>query len=267
MRSAASVVGMLVLATACSGSGGVRPGAGEGTAVPVRTAVVTSVTAPDRIEAGGLVAARTTTAIASRVLAPVTSVLVRPGDRVRAGQPLVRLDVSAMRADSAQRDAAAAAAAGGVRAATADRTSAEAARTLAQATYDRVAALEARGSATRQELDEATSALAAAKARVEAATARVAEATSAAASADAAGHSARIAAAYGDIAAPFAGLVTEKLVDPGTLAAPGVPLLRLEDTSAFTLDVRVDASRAVATEVGQHLPVDIDEVGRLDGAR
>ena len=53
------------------------------------------------------------------------------------------------------------------------------------------------------------------------------------------------------IVAPFDGLITEKLVDPGNLVAPGTPLLRMEDTRAFELDVRVDESRAarVATEV------------------
>jgi hypothetical protein len=35
------------------------------------------------------------------------------------------------------------------------------------------------------------------------------------------------------IAAPFDGMVTEKMVEPGNMASPGLPLLRLEDTRGF----------------------------------
>ena len=253
------------VAASCGGATSKGPSPASGGSFAVRTAVVAPVTSTETTEAGGLVAARTVATVASRVVAPVTQVLVRPGDRVRAGQVLVRLAVGVLRADADRAEAASAAAADAIRAATAEQSSARAALALARTTHERIAALQARGSATPQELDEATSALAGAEARLGAVTARLSEATSGAAGARSASEGAGISAAYGQVTAPFAGVITEKLVDPGNMVAPGTPLVRLEDTSGFTLDVRVDAGRADTSRVGQAVAVEIDEAGVLEG--
>jgi multidrug efflux pump subunit AcrA (membrane-fusion protein) len=50
-------------------------------------------------------------------------------------------------------------------------------------------------------------------------------------------------------------MVTEKMVEPGNMASPGVPLLRLEDTGGFRLEVRVDESRGGAIRRGDRVPV------------
>jgi hypothetical protein len=50
-------------------------------------------------------------------------------------------------------------------------------------------------------------------------------------------------------------MVTEKMVEPGNMASPGTPLLRLEDIGGFRLDVRMDASRAGAIRRGASVPV------------
>ena len=50
---------------------------------------------------------------------------------------------------------------------------------------------------------------------------------------------------------PFAGLVTAKSVEPGTLAAPGAPLLTLEREGGFRLEASVDESRLAAVNTGQ----------------
>ena len=47
---------------------------------------------PSQFEAGGVVRAKLTASVSSRVLAPIAEVRVRAGDRVRRGQPLVVLD-------------------------------------------------------------------------------------------------------------------------------------------------------------------------------
>ena len=57
------------------------------------------------------------------------------------------------------------------------------------------------------------------------------------------------------IAAPFDGMVTEKMVEPGNMASPGTPLLRLEDTGGFRLEVRVDESRVAHIRHGDSVPV------------
>ena len=83
-------------------------------------------------EAGGVVRARATAPIASRVMAPVAVVHVSAGDRVRRGAPLVTLDAREMKANSLRAAAAlssaaeaAAAAESDVRAARRDSVAAE----------------------------------------------------------------------------------------------------------------------------------------------
>ena len=58
--------------------------------------------------------------------------------------------------------------------------------------------------------------------------------------------------------APFDGLVTERLTDPGNLAAPGVPLLRIESDGARQVVVRVDEARAAYVHAGDRVIVLID---------
>ena len=42
--------------------------------------------------------------------------------------------------------------------------------------------------------------------------------------------------------APTSGIVTEKKIELGSMAVPGVPLLTVEDTDAFELEIHVDES-------------------------
>jgi RND family efflux transporter MFP subunit len=59
-------------------------------------------------------------------------------------------------------------------------------------------------------------------------------------------------------------VVTEKMVEPGNMAAPGTPLMRIEDTRAFRLDVRVDESRIGQIAPGAPVSVSLD--AGADGA-
>ena len=222
---------------------------------------VESTLLPSVFEAGGVVRARLTSPVSSRMLAPVLEVRVRPGERVTAGQVLVTLDGRESQALAGRAAAALAAARQSVRAADADRQGAGAALTLATSSFDRISGLRAKRSATNQELDEATAALQAARARVAVADAHAAEAAAALTAADASADAAKIAAAYASIAAPFAGRVTERFVDPGAMAAPGVPLLTVEDPASFRLEARLDEARAQQIAVGQHAGVSVDAAG------
>lgn len=91
---------------------------------------------------------------------------------------------------------------------------------LAQRTFARIDALERDGAASTQEKDQATAQLKAAEAMV-----REAEAQ----------------AAYVEIRAPFTGVVTARMADPGDLAAPGYPLVQLAGT-----DVKIVAELPAA---------------------
>jgi RND family efflux transporter MFP subunit len=226
--------------------------------IRVKTATIAMTEVADTFETAGIVQAGLTATITSRVPAPVVAVRVAPGDRVRHGQVLVVLEGSDLGARARSAEAAATAAEQRASAAAAESRAADAALVLARATYDRITALHARRSATAQELDEATASVKAGEARAEAAAARLQEATAAVSSARADSEAASTTESFTRITAPFDGLVTEKMVEPGNMATPGTPLLRVEDTSKFRLEVRVDESRVGALATGAPVAIVID---------
>ena len=228
---------------------------------PPMTVNVAKVTAGDlatAFEAGGVVQARTTAVLTARILAPVREVRVVPGDRVRAGQVLVVLDGRDLGANARSARASASAAGQGATASAAEERAAQAALTLARATHQRIATLQAKRSATQQELDEATAALQAAEARAAGAASRTQQAASGVESAQAASEAAGTTESFTRITSPFDGVVTGKMVEPGNMAAPGTPLVQVEDTRGFRLDVRVDESRIAQVAPGSTVPVTLD---------
>jgi RND family efflux transporter MFP subunit len=223
--------------------------------IAVTTAQVALTEVTGAIDAGGVVHARVIAAIAARILAPIREVRVLPGDRVRAGQTLIVLDGDDLAAGARAARAAVLAAEQGASATAAELQAANAGLVLARASHDRIAGLQAKGSATAQELDEVVAALRSAEARVAAASARASQTASAFESARAAGDQASTVHSFTSIVAPFDGVVTEKLVEPGNMTSPGMTLLRLEDTRGFRLDVRVDESRIAQIRHGDRVPV------------
>lgn len=248
------LAGAALSVTACGGHETERAAAErQPLDVRVMEASVSDVARP--FETGGVVRARTTATLVSRIVAEVREVLAVPGDRVRAGAVLVRLDARELRAHQARAEASAAAAEQAVRAARTGRDGAQAALSLAAATHERIAALRAKNSATPNELDQAVSSLRGAEAQAQGAEAGIRQAEAAAVAADAARDAARVAVSYATITAPFDGVVTEKLVEPGNMASPGVPLIRVEDVQGFRLEVRVDEGRA--GEIDRTRPVEV----------
>lgn len=251
----ALTVGLAV--AACSGRTETAP-VTAATPVPVTVVTVAMTDVAGTFEAGGVVQARTTATLTARILAPVREVRVAPGDRVRAGQVLIVLDGSDLGAYARSARAGAQAAGQAATAAASEQQAAEAAVALTRSTHARIAGLHEKRSATAQELDNATGALRAAEAQVAGAAARAQAAVSGVQSARAASDAAATTESFALITAPFDGLVTEKLVEPGNMAAPGAPLMRIEDTRGFRLDVRVDESRVNEVSPGATVPVSLD---------
>jgi len=243
--------------SACSSHSDPTP-ADAAAPIPVTVANVSMTDLADTFEAGGVVQARTTATLTARIMAPVREVRVAPGDRVRAGQVLVVLDGRDLGAHARGARSAALAASQGATAAAAEQQSADAALALARATHQRIAGLHAKRSATAQELDDATGAMRAAEGRAAGAAARAEQAVSGVDTARAASEAAGATESFARIMAPFDGVVTEKMVEPGNMAAPGTPLVRVEDTRGFRLDVRVDESRVGQIAVGASVPVSLD---------
>lgn len=216
---------------------------------------------PSTHEAGGVVRARQVAVVSSRVVAPVVSVHVTAGDRVTRGQVLIRLDAREVAAQATRASASTAGMRLSLEAAEAERRAAASSVVLARATHDRVKGLREKNSATPQELDQVVAGLAAAEAHLAGATARVAEADASLAASKAGEEAASVGASYAVLTAPFNGLVSNRHVDPGSMAAPGVPLLTIEDTSAYRLEVRLDESRGHLVAPGAAAEVRIDRGG------
>jgi len=62
---------------------------------------------------------------------------------------------------------------------------------------------------------------------------------------------------YARVTAPFAGVLTRKLVDVGDLAAPGRPLMEMEDPTTFRLEADVGEGLIDRLHTGQQLAVTI----------
>ena len=247
------LLGAAIAVTACGHPEPEAAKAGQPVDVRIETASLQDIGRP--FETGGAVRARTTATLVSRIVAEVDAVLVRPGDRVKAGQVLIRLDARDLQAGRAQAEAAAAAAEQAVAAANTGKDGAEAGLALATATHKRISELRSKNSATPHELDQAVSGLRAAESQARGAQAGIAQAEAGLNAARAAVNGASVALSWAAITAPFDGVVTEKMVEPGNMASPGVPLMTIEDTRAFRLEVRVDESRV--GEIDQSKPVDV----------
>jgi len=228
--------------------------------IAVTTASVAMADIADTFEAGGVVQARTTATLTARILAPIREVRVAAGDRVRAGQPLVTLDGRDLSAQARGAQAGVRAAEQAALAATSDRQAADAALTLARATEARIAALHAKRSATPQELDEATAARSGAEARAAGSASRVQQAAAALDAAQSAAEATDATATYAVVAAPFDGVVTEVPAEVGNMASPGMPLVRLDDTRGYRLEVRIDESRIGPLTSGAPVEVALDTV-------
>jgi multidrug resistance efflux pump len=234
-------VGGLLFMTAC----GRKPESpATGTAVAKKVQVVTVVLVPlaDTYDAVGSVASRQTVVIASKVMGTVTSVSVEEGSHVGSKQVVVELDgreararLSGVEAELEQSRRELAEVDGETRAAEYAKSSAQASLTLAQQTFERFKELLARTSVSQQEFDEADAKFKGAQAEVGRAAQLVlaARARKERLLAKIDGGRAGIAEAktqltFTQIMAGVDGVVTAKSVNPGDLAVPGAPLLKLE---------------------------------------
>jgi len=213
----AATVAAGVMAAGCSGPAEQAPATAAptfGTAVAVTDTMIADV-----FEASGVAEPIQRAMVGTKLMARVTEVLVHEGDRVTAGQVLVRLDARDLTAKDAQVQAGIA--------------SAEAMHQEALAQATRIRALYADSAAPKAQLDAVEAGLARAEAAVR--------------QARAAGDELDAVGSYATLRAPFAGIVTQRMVDVGAFAAPGQPLVVVEDQSRLRISVTAapDAVRGV----------------------
>jgi multidrug efflux pump subunit AcrA (membrane-fusion protein) len=262
----ALAIAILFLA-GCGGRGPREVSAGaESAPVPVPTLTISTTEVPAMYEATGTVRAATTAVLSSKLMGYVREVKAQAGDRVRSGQPLVVLDSRDLEAAHRQAEAAVNEARGAVPEADSAIAAAKASLDLAKITYARMQDLFKKESISNQEFDEASAKLKMAQANYEMALSKRAQLRAKITQAEQALRSAEIMLGYAVIAAPFSGVVTQKTVEPGNLAAPGAPLMTIEREGAYRMEVAVEESRLPATRIGQPVTVSIDALGRtIDG--
>lgn len=204
---------------------------------------------PQLIWTTGTVHARETATLSAQVAEPVRRVLVQAGDHVRAGQVLVVLDDAAMRSQLSGAMASASAV-------DKQQMAARSSASLAESTLARYQMLKDEKSVSPQEFDEMQK-------RAEGAQLQVQSLDAQRQAAQAQIASARTELSYAQLRAPFRGVVTQRLADPGTLAAPGVPLVQVDSDGPLQIDTSVDESEVGAVSLGMKVPVKVD--GIADG--
>lgn len=213
----------------------------------VRVVPVQARQVADTVDAIGTVQPVEQATLAAQVMGTVSSVAVREGDRVRAGQTLVTIHAAQLQSEAERARASAGAIGQQIAAAESDAA-------LAASTLRRYEVLREKKSVSPQEFDEVQARSKAASARLDAVRQQEKEAR-------AAESSARTIESYTRIHAPFDGVVTERKVDPGALAAPGSPLLTVEKAGRLRLEVSVDESLLSAVRMGAVIPVQIQAAG------
>lgn len=215
-----------------------RPEIAGVTTTPVSLSMIDEV-----YEATGTVRSDRTSMVASRVMGVVTSLLVREGDTVKAGQVLLIIDDR----DAVQR----------VRAANMAVESAKLSKSLAESTWQRYKNMYDEKALSRQEMDQIETQKKVAESEYERTVAMAQEA--------------RTYLSFTRVTAPMFGRVTEKHIDAGSMASPGMPLLVIEGGGGSYIEASVDAGlgakvktgmavEAVVETMNQPLPGTIREV-------
>jgi len=263
---AAMIVGAACLAglAGCGGDGkhGEKTAKTEAPApAGVRTAPVTAEEVGLFRELAGSVRSSASSQVAARIMAQVVSVSVSEGDRVEAGRVLVTLDDRELQAKVRQAEGAVRQAEGAVQQAEAALAQASAQLELAAATHARYRALLEGRAVSRQEYEHVAAQEAMARAGLAQAESAVVQAKSGVAQAASGLEEAKTWLAFAVIASPVSGRVTAKRIDPGSMAAPGQPLLVIEQEGRYRLELPVDGSLGGAIARGTPLDVSIDAAG------
>jgi len=187
----------------------------------------------DGVTSSGQVEAVNTASISTRLMGTITRIYAKVGDKVRKGQLLAAISSEEIVARTAQADAQIA--------------GAQAELENAQKDFDRYHTLFSKQSATASELDNATLRLSAARSRLESARQMRKEIDA--------------SAIYAHLTAPFAGIVTQKLLDEGSLATPGTPIMILEQNNLLRVNTTIAESDISRIKAGDKAALEIKSTG------
>ncbi|WP_456427275.1 efflux RND transporter periplasmic adaptor subunit [Rhodocaloribacter sp.] len=171
--------------------------------------------------------------LSTRMMGRIAYLRVEEGDRVRRGQTLVRLRSEDVEAQKEQ--------------VLANLREAEAALANAETNYRRMQALYEAESATKKEFEDAATGYEMAQARVAALRGKLDEVEE--------------ALTYTVVTAPFDGYVVQKRAEEGDLAAPGAPLLVVEDTRRLKVVAQAPERDVDRLAVGDTVDVEVGAPG------
>lgn len=192
--------------------------AATGAVYTVRDTAITAT-----FDAAGVAAPIQQATLSTKLTGSITEVLVKEGDVVSVGQPLVRIDARDLDAKSAQVSASV--------------SEAEAVHRDAMKQANRIRSLYADSAATRAQLDAAETGLARAEAGLRTAHAVASELG--------------VTASYAVVRAPFSGAVAKRFVDPGAFAVPGAPLVTVQDVASLRITASATPDVARTLRRGQ----------------
>jgi len=202
--------------------------------VPVRTYYPIS-THSEEILISGMVSAKQTAVISTKVMGYIEKISVKPGDVVKRGQTLVVINSSDLKAKEAQAQAMV--------------TEAEAVQKDAQRDYQRFKTLYEQESVSDKELENVTLRYTSAKAHVQMARQGLKDV--------------RSQLAYTNVKAPFSGVVTQRTIDEGNLANPGMPLLCVEQSGDMNVTASVPENYVTSIHVGDQVKIDVKSVSMM----
>lgn len=226
-------IGLLLL-SACSSHDNKDNKASANTAISV---TVTTPVADEQkgLNISGLVEAAESANISTRVMGYITRINVKEGDRVSKGQLLATISNQDILAKRAQTDAMI--------------TEAGAAYKSAQKDYERFTNLYKQQSASAKELDNITLQYTSAKSRLE--------------SVKQMRNEVNATLNYTSLTAPFAGVITQKLADAGSMANPGMPILTLEQSGSYQVSAAVPENAISQIKQGSVAIISIDAVSKI----
>ena len=225
----ALVSAAVLVAGGCRADNAPKPGARP--RIEGRILVVRDSAAGDVMRASGTAEPVLRADLSTRLMGSVLAVNVREGDQVRQGQVLLRLDGRELAFRSKGVES-------GMEAARAQLQ-------LADTSLRRVRALRTDSAVAKSELDRAEAQYQAAHSTLESLESQAGEL--------------RAVSGYASLQAPFDGRVVSRRVDPGAMASPGAPLLRVEDASRLRIRVNTAAEGAAGLEAGQELAGTVGE--------
>ncbi len=201
--------------------------------IQVQLQTIASESGPAFFTVSGKVEAAKTVNVSTRMMGYVEQVNAKVGDRVRKGQQLVRINATDLSAKRALVDA--------------NIQQAEVALANAEKDFQRFHNLFEEKSATQKELDDVTMQYNLAKTRVEAAKQMKNEVNA--------------QFSYANIKAPISGVITNKLVNAGDIASPGMALLEIETAGQLQVVARVSESDIAKVKLNTEVEVLIKSLG------